>query len=173
MKAKRISPKELRIRINALKLLVLDMDGVMTDGTVFYVENSGWTASYSVFDGFGIRRLLRKGVEVAFISGGTFISHKKRAELLGVKHAYFGSEDKVPSFEKILKDLRVKPSEAAYMGDELFDIPVLRLAGVAACPPHSPPEVKRECVLVTKRQGGYGAVREICDLIYKVKFGEE
>jgi 3-deoxy-D-manno-octulosonate 8-phosphate phosphatase (KDO 8-P phosphatase) len=162
---KRLTAKSALKPLKKIKVLVLDIDGVLTDSRLFYVEGTGWGAFYSVMDGFGIKLLKRNGIEVCFISAGTFTSHRKRAEILGIRHAYFGDENKLVAFEKIQRDLGVKASECAFMGDELFDIPVLRSAGFAATPPHSPAEVKKECDYVTKKEGGHGAVREICDLL--------
>ncbi|MGZ3662471.1 MAG: KdsC family phosphatase, partial [Bdellovibrionota bacterium] len=121
----------------------------------------------SVTDGFGIKLLMRNGIEVCFISAGNFTSHRKRAEILGIRHAYFGDEDKLHAYETIRKDLKVTEDECAYMGDELFDIPVLLTAGFAAPPPPRPAEVKAAAHYVTKKDGGMGAVREVCDLILK------
>jgi 3-deoxy-D-manno-octulosonate 8-phosphate phosphatase (KDO 8-P phosphatase) len=97
------------------------------------------------------------------------MSHKKRAEILGIRHAYFGDENKLGAYEKIRTDLGVQEAECAYMGDELFDIPVLERAGFSATPPHSPASVKKVCDYVTKREGGFGAVREVCDMILAAK----
>lgn len=166
---KKLTPKAAVQALKKTKVLILDIDGVLTDSKIFYVEGTGWGASYSVIDGFGIKLLLRNGIEVAFISAGNFTSHRKRAEILGIRHAYFGDENKLVAYEAIRKDLGVTEAECAYMGDELFDIPVLRTAGFAATPPHSPREVKDAVHYVTKREGGSGAVREVCDLILAAK----
>ncbi len=152
-----------------IKVLILDIDGVMTDTRIFYTEGTGWGAFYSVIDGFGIRLLMRSGIEVCVISAGNFTGHKKRAELLGIRHAYFGDENKLHAYEKIRKDLGVKAEECAYMGDELFDVPVLWASGFGATPPHSPAIVKQAAHYVTKLAGGHGAVRELCDLILLAK----
>jgi 3-deoxy-D-manno-octulosonate 8-phosphate phosphatase (KDO 8-P phosphatase) len=166
-KRSKISSKGLEKALRSIKVLILDIDGVLTDCRVIYTEPAGFGAIYSVTDGFGIKLLLRNGIEVCFISAGNFTSHKKRAEVLGIRHAYFGNEDKLHSFEKICRDLSVQPEECAYMGDELFDIPVLDRVGFAACPPHSTKKVL-ECVhYVTKNPGGGGAVREICDAMLR------
>lgn len=162
---KKLSPAAAIKALRKIKVLILDIDGVLTDGTIFYTEPVGWGANYSVIDGFGIRLLMRNGIDVCVISAATFESHRKRAEQLGIRHAYFGDENKLHAYETIRRDLKVKEEECAYMGDELFDIPVLETAGFAATPPHSPQVVKDAAQYVTKRVGGSGAVREICDLI--------
>lgn len=153
--------------LKKIKVLILDVDGVLTDTKIFYSEPSGWGAHYSVIDGFGIKLLMRNGIEVCFISAATFTSHRKRAESLGIRHAYFGDENKLHAYETIRRDLNVQESECAYMGDELFDIPVLETAGFGIAPPHAPEIVQRSVHYVTKKPGGSGAVREVCDLILR------
>ncbi len=169
MAKKKVKSKSLPALLKKIKVLILDVDGVMTDGRIFYVEGTGWGAFYSVIDGYGIRQLLKAGMEVCVISGGSFVSHKKRAELLGVRHAYFGDENKLHAFESIKKDLKVKNEEIAYIGDELFDIPVLEQVGFAATPPHAPQAVKNVVHYVTKKAGGFGAVRELTDLLLPIQ----
>ncbi len=166
---KKLSGAALSKAVKGLKVLILDIDGVLTDCRMFYTEPAGWGAFYSVLDGFGIKLLLRNGIHVCFISAGTFLSHKKRAEVLGIQHAYFGDENKIHAFEKILKDLAVTAGECAYMGDELFDIPVLEKVAFSACPPHSTRKVLDTVHYVTKLPGGNGSVREVCDLILRSK----
>ena len=163
----KISPKGLEKALKGIKVLILDIDGVLTNAQAFYTEPAGWGASYSLIDGFGIKLLLRNGIEVCFLSAGNFLSHKKRAEMLGIRHAYFGDENKLHSFEKICRDLSVKPEECAYMGDELFDVPVLERVGFAACPPHSTHKAIEASHYVTRKEGGHGAVREICDAMLR------
>jgi 3-deoxy-D-manno-octulosonate 8-phosphate phosphatase (KDO 8-P phosphatase) len=159
----------LKKALAKVKVLILDIDGVMTDGRIFYTEPVGWGAMYSVIDGFGIRCLMKAGVEVCVISGGSFASHKKRAETLKIQHAYFGDEDKIHAYHKILKDLNVTDADCAYMGDELFDIPVLERVAFAATPPHAPASVKKVVHYVSKKPGGFGAVRELTDLILEAR----
>lgn len=155
--------------LKKVKVLILDVDGVMTDGRIFWQDDIGWGAMYSVIDGFGIRCLMKAGLEVCVISGGSFVSHKKRAEILGIKHAYFGDENKLHAFAKIKKDLGVTDAECAYIGDELFDIPVLERVAFAATPPHAPAAVKKAVHYVTKKEGGFGCVRELTDMILEAR----
>lgn len=168
-KAKKLSGKALEKVLHQIKVLILDIDGVMTDGRIFYLEGQGWGAMYSVIDGFGIRTLQKAGVTVCVISGGAFTSHKKRAEILGIENAYFGNEDKIIPYEKIKHDLGVTDAECAFVGDELFDLPVLRSVGFSATPPHSPQEVKDQVNYITKRAGGFGCVREITDMLVEIQ----
>lgn len=166
---KKLSPKATLKALKKIKALILDIDGVLTDSRVFYVEGTGFGAVYSVIDGFGIKLLMRNGIEVCLISAGTFESHRKRAEILGIRHAFFGDENKLHAYEAIRASLRLEEEECAFVGDELFDIPVLERAGFAATPPHAPAVVKKACDYVTKKEGGHGAVRELCDLILEAK----
>lgn len=163
----KVSPQGLEKALRGIKVLILDIDGVLTDCRVFYTEPAGFGAAYSVIDGFGIKLLLRNGIEVCFLSAGNFLSHKKRAEILGIRHAYFGDENKIHGFEKICRDLAVKPEECAYIADELFDLPVLERVGFSACPPHATRKVLERVHYVTRKPGGNGAVREICDAILR------
>jgi 3-deoxy-D-manno-octulosonate 8-phosphate phosphatase (KDO 8-P phosphatase) len=169
MPRKKLTAKAAVKALRRTKVLLLDIDGVLTDGRIFYTEGTGWGAIYNVVDGFGIKLLMRNGIEVCFISAGNFESHRRRAEILGIRHAYFGDENKLHAYEAIRRDLGVQEEECAYMGDELFDIPVLERAGFAATPPHSPAAVKKAAHYVTKREGGNGAVREVCDLLLEAK----
>lgn len=166
---KRLSGAGLSKALKGIKVLILDIDGVLTDCRIFYTEPAGWGAFYSVLDGFGIKLLMRNGIHVCFISAGNFLSHKKRAEILGIQHAYFGDENKLVAFEKILRDLGVKAEDCAYMGDELFDIPVLERVGFSACPPHATKKVLETVHYVTKLPGGNGSVREVCDALLRSK----
>lgn len=167
--AKKLSGKALTKKLQKIKVLILDIDGVLTDGRIFWTDGTGWGATYSVIDGFGIRLLQKAGIEVAFISGGAFTSHKKRAEVLKITHAYFGDENKIPPYEKIKKDLGVTDADCAFVADELFDFPVLQKVGFAATPPHAPTKVKNIAQYITKKPGGFGAVREIADLILEAQ----
>ena len=159
---------KIKAKLKKIKCLVLDIDGVMTNARILWIEGSGWTAMYNVRDGFGMRLLMKNGFEVGMISGGGFNSHKERAKVLGVKHAYFGNEDKIGAYEKIKADLNLKDEQIAYVGDELFDLPLLKLVGFAATVKDAPQAVKKHCDYITKQCGGDGAVREICDMLLEV-----
>ena len=155
--------------LKKIKLLLLDIDGILTDGRIFYVEGTGWSCNYSVIDGYGIRMLQRAGIPTGVISGGDFISHRKRAEVLKMEHIYLGNESKTGAFEEILRKTGLKPEEVAYMGDELFDLPILREVGFSASVAHAPSEVKKAVDYIAKRPGGHGAVREVIELLLKAQ----
>lgn len=161
--------KNLKAKLKKIKILLLDIDGIMTDARILWIEGTGWTSFYNVRDGFGIRQLLKHGVEVGFISGGNFPSMRKRAEVLGVKHLHLGDENKVIPYEKIKAELGLKDEECAFMGDELFDLGVLRKVGFSASVPDAAAKVKKSVHYVTKRPGGAGAVREVIDMLMDAK----
>lgn len=158
-------PSSVQKRIKKIRLLALDVDGVMTDGTVFWVEGTGWTRTFNIKDGYGIKLLQKVNIDIAVISGGDSKSVRERAAWLGIKHVYLGDENKVVALEKILRDTGLQPDEIAFVGDELFDIPVLERVGFAATVPHAVPEVQAIVDYITTEVGGRGAVREICDLL--------
>jgi 3-deoxy-D-manno-octulosonate 8-phosphate phosphatase (KDO 8-P phosphatase) len=157
-----------RARLARVNLLLLDVDGVLTDGRVFW-SSTGWTRFFDVKDGYGIRLALRNNLQIAFLSGADSDDVRERARRLGVKHAVLGSEDKIVGFKEILRETQCKPEHAAYIADELFDIPVLKEVGLAATVPHAPAQVKKVCSLVMKNEGGRGAVRELIDMILEAK----
>ncbi len=163
---------ELVERLRRVRLLCLDVDGVLTDGHLYWSQNpaepSGagvWWQRFYVSDGYGIRLLQEAGVELCILSGGDVRSARDRAAHLGIKHAYFGLSDKLAVYRDVAGALGIEPAQTAFVGDELIDIPLLSIAGFAATVPAAPPEVKRAAHYVTDHAGGYGAVREVADLI--------
>jgi 3-deoxy-D-manno-octulosonate 8-phosphate phosphatase (KDO 8-P phosphatase) len=156
---------DLRDRLRAVRLLCLDVDGVLTDGHLYYSESGTWSQRFSVRDGYGIKLVQELGVEICILSGGDVRSGRARAESLGIKRAYFGVDDKVAAFRDVAGALGLQPSEAAFIGDELVDIPLLKIVGFPATVPEAVDEVQAAVCYVTRRPGGNGAVRELCDLI--------
>lgn len=156
---------ELQKKIKKIRMLILDVDGVMTDGRIWWIEGTGWTRAFSIKDGYGLKILMKAGFDVAVISGGDSKSVRERAQFLGIKHVYLGDENKLVALEKIKSATGFTNEQLAFVGDELFDIPVLRIVGFSATVPHAVSEVKEEADYVTQEPGGFGAVREIADLI--------
>ena len=157
--------QSLQDRIKKIKMLILDVDGVMTDGRIWWIEGTGWTRAFSIKDGYGLKILMQAGFDVAVISGGDSKSVRERAKFLGIKHVYLGDENKMIALEKIIKATGLQADEMAFVGDELFDIPVLKAVGFSATVPHAVNEVKEIVHYITEEPGGFGAVREIADLI--------
>ncbi len=156
-----------RDRLKIVKMLILDVDGVMTDGRIWWIEGTGWTRAFSVKDGYGLKLLMKAGIDVAVISGGDSKSVRERAQFLGIKHVYLGDENKLIALDKIMKDTGYKYEQLAFVGDDLFDMPVLEKVGFSATVPHAVVEVKEIVHYITEEPGGFGAVREIADLIRK------
>jgi 3-deoxy-D-manno-octulosonate 8-phosphate phosphatase (KDO 8-P phosphatase) len=157
--------EDLQARLRRVKLLCLDVDGVLTDGHLYWSEGGGWSQRFSVRDGYGVKLLQEIGIEVAILSGGDVRSGRARAESLGIRHAHFGICDKVAVFRDVAGAIGASAAEAAFVGDELVDIPLLKQVGFAATVPQAVREVRAVVHYVTERQGGDGAVREIADLI--------
>lgn len=150
--------------MNQIKLVAFDIDGTLTDGTITYVGNGEWAQRFSVRDGMGIKRLMEQGIEVAFISAAKIASAKFRAEMLGVKHAYFGVENKLEVLRGLASELGIEDlKNVAYMGDELDDIPCIEAVGIGATVPESPRQVKDVANYICSNRGGYGAAREFAE----------
>jgi 3-deoxy-D-manno-octulosonate 8-phosphate phosphatase (KDO 8-P phosphatase) len=148
-----------------LGLVVFDVDGVLTDGRFWLSDDGVESKAFNTQDGFGIRQLLRAGLEVAVISGRQSNAVAKRMSELGVRHVFLGCDDKVGAFRSLINELGVDSANTAYVGDDVPDIPLLRAAGVAIAVANAVAEVKAECAMTTTASGGQGAVREVCDLI--------
>ncbi len=154
-------------KLKTIKMLVLDVDGVLTDCRLWMDSNGEWKRVYSVRDGVGIKALSEAGYKLAIITGAQATDVRARAKVLGFDYFYEGAMDKWPSFEKLQIDSGLKPIEMAYVGDDIFDIPLIQAVGFGATVPEAVDEVLENSHYVTKRSGGNGAVREICDFILK------
>jgi len=150
-----------------IKLLLLDVDGVMTDGRITYDNNGGELKSFDVKDGHGLKLLQRAGIEVGIITGRQSAVVARRAAELGIELVYQGVKDKLVPFHEILEKLRIAPEEVAYVGDDVVDLPVMRRVGFAVTVADAVEDVKPFADLVTTRDGGRGAVREVCDFLLK------
>ncbi|PID44701.1 MAG: 3-deoxy-D-manno-octulosonate 8-phosphate phosphatase [Proteobacteria bacterium] len=152
-----------------LQLLLLDVDGVLTDGSLIYTENGSEAKAFNTQDGLGIRLLQKAGVNVGLITARRSDLVYRRARELDFRHIKQGIDNKVDAYKEIIRREQLKPYQVCYMGDDWIDLPLLTKVGLAACPANSVPEVKEACHFITGRPGGYGAVREVCTLILKAK----
>lgn len=166
---KLLETSDLQGRLKKIKMLILDVDGVLTDGRVFWLEGHGWTRYFNVKDGYGLKILMAAGIQVAVISGGISEDVKTRMTHLKIDHVYLGDENKLIALDKIVKDTGFALEQLAFMGDELFDIPVIERVGFSATVPHAVDAVKARAHYVTETPGGWGAVREIADAIRKAQ----
>lgn len=166
---KLLETEDLQSKLRKIRLLILDIDGVMTDGRIFWQESQGqgggWTRYFHIKDGYGLKVLMAAGVDVAVISGGDSFDVRKRMEFLKIKHVFLGDENKIVAFDKIVEATGLKPEQMAFMGDDLFDIPVIEKVGFSATVPHAVEPVKARVDYITEHHGGWGAVREIADAI--------
>lgn len=157
----------MRERLRNIRLLLLDVDGVMTDGRIIFDSNGIESKFFNVKDGHGIKMVQRAGIEVGIISGRESQVVTNRAAELGISLVYQKSLDKLAPYQAILTQTGLSDSQVAYMGDDIIDLPLLRRVGVAAAPADAVPDVLPHVHFVAKNRGGWGAVREVCDLLLK------
>ena len=167
--SKLLETPDIQARLKKVKILILDIDGVMTDGRIFWLEGHGWTRHFHVKDGYGLKLLMKAGIQVAVISGGDSKDVRTRVEFLKLSYSFFGDEDKIKALEKIQTSSGIPYDEMAFMGDDLFDIPVMEKTGFSATVPHAVDPVKARAHYVTETPGGWGAVREVADAIRKAQ----
>lgn len=150
-------------RLAKVRLAAFDVDGVFTDGRFYLSDDGVESKAFCTLDGFGIRRLLEAGIEVAIISGRPSAAVAQRMRELGVKHVYLACKNKTATFDELLQKLELDEAESLYAGDDVPDLPLLRRAGVSVAVANAHGSVHAECDISTEARGGYGAVREICD----------
>ncbi len=155
--------------LKKIKLLILDVDGVLTDGRIIYDNKANELKFFDVQDGFGIVLLKRAGIPSAIMTAKKSKIVSRRAKDFNIDHVYQNCFDKLETFEGILKKFNLSPKETCFIGDDLIDIPVLKRVGFAVSVPNAVEETKKAAHYITKAHGGRGAVREICDLIIKAQ----
>jgi 3-deoxy-D-manno-octulosonate 8-phosphate phosphatase (KDO 8-P phosphatase) len=156
---------DLRRRARAIRLLTCDVDGVLTDSRIYVDDHGHEFKAYSALDGQGLKMLMHAGIAVGWITGSKAPAVTHRARQLGVRHLVQGAEDKVTPWEKLCAELGVAPEACAHIGDDLPDVPLFNRCGLAVAVPHAPPAVRARAHYVTTRDGGMGAVRELCELV--------
>ncbi len=152
-----------------LKLLILDVDGVLTDGKLFFDNEGNEYKSFHARDGHGIKLLRQTGVEVAVISGRKSNSVALRMKSLGIEHVYQGHENKVAAFNELIELMGIRPDQAAHVGDDLLDLPIMIRVGLAIAVNDANFAVKQHADWCTVLPGGQGAVREVCDFIMQAQ----
>lgn len=160
---------ELRNKALKIKMVVFDVDGVMTDGGIIYDDNGVEYKIFNAKDGQGIVMLTKAGIITAIITARESNVVKHRFENLGMSKIYMGQKNKIVAMRELLNEYNLDFSEVAYMGDDLPDLCVLKEVGLACCPSDAVSEVKNICDFVSAKRGGRGAVRELTDLIYKIQ----
>jgi 3-deoxy-D-manno-octulosonate 8-phosphate phosphatase (KDO 8-P phosphatase) len=152
-------------RARAVRLAAFDVDGVLTDGALYYTDAGEEFKAFHVQDGHGIKMLQESGVAVAIITSRTSKLVADRARNLGITHLYQGVEDKRAAMDELLRTLGLDWSAVSYMGDDVIDLPVLRRCALAASVPEAPALVRRHAHYITRAGGGRGAVREFCEFV--------
>ncbi|MDJ0590673.1 MAG: HAD-IIIA family hydrolase [Pleurocapsa sp. MO_226.B13] len=148
-----------------VKLLALDVDGILTDGGLYYTEKGEVCKKFNVKDGKGIKLLMQSGIEVAIISANDSAATNHRAQKLGIVNCFIGVEDKLTVLQDLCQKLDLSLDRVAYMGDDLNDLPILNAVGFPLTVADAIPENKAKAIYVTKLPGGQGAVREVCNLL--------
>jgi 3-deoxy-D-manno-octulosonate 8-phosphate phosphatase (KDO 8-P phosphatase) len=159
----------LYAKAEPLRLLLLDVDGVLTDGSLLYTETGVEAKSFSSQDGLGLRLVQKAGVEVGIITARSSDLVERRARELEVKYLRQGVANKLDAFKEIIRTAGLKPYQVCYMGDDWIDLGLLTRVGLAASPANGVAEVQEVCHWVARRSGGAGAVRDLCDLIIRAK----
>jgi 3-deoxy-D-manno-octulosonate 8-phosphate phosphatase (KDO 8-P phosphatase) len=157
--------EEISRRARAVQLMVLDVDGVLTDGSLYYGPNGDELKVFNVRDGHGLKMLKRSGVELAIITSRRSRALELRAADLGIERLFQGVADKGAAYVTLLAQLGLEPAAAACMGDDVVDLPLLTRCALALTVPDAPEPVRQCAHYVTRAMGGHGAVREACELI--------
>jgi 3-deoxy-D-manno-octulosonate 8-phosphate phosphatase (KDO 8-P phosphatase) len=156
-------------RAALIRVVVFDVDGVLTDGSLFLGDDGQEYKAFHSRDGHGMKMLQRTGVGIAVITGRTSQVVRHRMENLGVKHVFQGREPKLPAFEQLLERLELTTQQAAFVGDDVVDLPLMRRCGLAIAVADAHPLVQRHAHWQTHQGGGRGAAREVCELIMEAQ----
>lgn len=157
--------KELKDSIKKLKLVVSDCDGVLTDGGLYYLEDGQEIKRFHVLDGMGFLRLQEHGIKTGLITGESNELVKRRAEKLKINYVILGTKDKLGALQAICRELQIDMEEAAYIGDDAFDVPAIEACGFGVAPADALPYIRAKADYVTQKKGGKGCFREISDII--------
>ncbi|TEW56655.1 3-deoxy-manno-octulosonate-8-phosphatase KdsC [Psychromonas sp. RZ22] len=151
-------------RAQKVKLFVCDVDGVFSDGRIYIGNDGEELKAFHTKDGFGLKAIMQQGIDVAIITGRQSNIVENRMKALGIKHIFQGKDDKLTVYQSLLKQLNLKPEQTAYIGDDVVDLPVMKIAGLGIAVNDAHPIVIQAADFITTVKGGFGAVREVCDL---------
>ena len=168
-KVKKVYMDHVRSLAGGVKLLALDVDGVMTDGRLVFDEKGNECKTFHARDGFGIRQCIKAGIEVAMISGRKSVPVEKRAAELGIAHVYLGVGDKLSILEDLCSKINISIENVCYLGDDVPDIECMSAAGIAIAVADAHPDLDAVADWHTLKGGGHGAVREACDLLLEAR----
>lgn len=161
--------KQIADRARRIRLAIFDVDGILTDGSLYLSSSGEAFKSFNILDGLGLKMLGDSGVALAMITGRKSAAAVRRAKETGITHVFQGVEDKLATYARLLRKLKLSEEETAFMGDDLPDLPVLRRCGLALSVPGAVDLVRKQAHYVTVRRGGEGAVREACELIMRAQ----
>ncbi len=166
---RKVAHKNLKSRLKKIELFVFDVDGVLTDNTVWMGRDGNEYKRFNIADGMAVYIARRAGIPTSFVSGRKSPATTARAKELKIKDLFQEAGPKKVPFEKLLKKYKLDADQAAFMGDDVIDVAVMKMAGISATVPHAPSYVKRYADIVTKRQAGMGAARELVDMVLMAK----
>ncbi len=172
-KKKRLSLFRFKRILSSIKMVILDVDGVLTDGSIILDNEGNEFKRFHVRDGHGIKMLQKAGIRVAIITGRESKVVLRRADELGIEDIYQGCRDKVYAYQQILEKYNLRDEEVCYIGDDVVDIPILKRVGFPVVPRDADPVTGSYAIYITKYNGGRGAVREICDMIIYTRFKDD
>ena len=152
-----------------IKLLICDVDGVFSDGRIYMGNDGEELKTFHTRDGYGIKSLMNAGIEIAVITGRKSAIVERRMSALGIKHIYQGQDDKATAYQDLVAQLGIPAEATAYIGDDLIDWPVMSCVGLSICVKDGHLLLAQRADFVTRIPGGYGAVREVCDLILEAR----
>ena len=158
-----------KAKLHEIKAFVFDYDGVISDGNIWSANDTIIVRSGNIKDGYAMQYALRKGYLIAILSGGSGDSIRSRMKMLGVEDVYLGSHRKKEIFEDFLKDKQLLPEQVLYVGDDIPDYDVMRLAGVSACPADAAEEIKAVADYISHKNGGCGCVRDVIEQVLRLQ----
>ena len=164
-----LSEADIQARAAKIKLIVFDVDGVLTDGSLYLTDDGQETKAFFALDGHGIKMLKRSGVELAIITGRHSQLMRHRVKNLNIEHLYQGIEDKLEAYEELITRLGYGHEQVAAMGDDVVDLPMMRRSGLSITVPGALDHVKQYAHYVTRLPGGRGAAREVCELLMRAQ----
>lgn len=161
--------KSYKEYLHQITTFIFDVDGVLTNGMLTIMPDGEMIRHMNVKDGYAMKQALNNGYNVCIISGGTNEGVRIRLNNLGIKDVFLGAHQKIKQFDKYLSDNQIKPENVLYMGDDIPDVPVLKLAGLSSCPQDAVPEVKLVSKYISHKLGGNGCVRDVIEQVMKVQ----
>lgn len=156
-------------KLKEIKTFIFDVDGVLTSGNVLVTEEGDMLRTVNIKDGYALQHAVKQGYNIAIISGGNSKGIYHRFAGLGIREIYLGQKNKVEAFHKVLSDFGVQPQHVAYIGDDMPDYPVLKLAGLACCPADAAHDIKEICNYISPIHGGLGVARELLENTMKLQ----